>query len=950
MKKILTFIIAFVIASNFSFSQCNWFRQSIPGVFEFNDVLISSEYNRFIIGNGGKILKSPNSGYQWFEINSGVVDDLKCISFPTDSIGYIGGSNGRILKTIDGGANWQAISFPQASIINDIYFVNALTGYVATQNGSIYKTINGGGTWQGFTFDGQPLKCIFFINETTGWAAGEKNYIYKTVNSGTNWTRNTNLDTLGTINDIFFSDDQTGYIVGNSGMIKKTVNGGSIWQNLNSGTTQNINAIDFYSDSYGYAVGDNGLIIKTLNYGASWESLSSGTNSSYRSIDMNWGEKYIVGSNSVMLKYEQNLILAQPYDKNVCTGNFTIPMSVGLATSYYNWIKWQINKGTGWADCIYDGYHVDIAFPTMYISNYNIAFNNYKYRCIINTHCGTDTSDVSTLHIRNPISSVFLNLADTYCAYDTMIWLNSSPNTGSYTGNGIVDNYKFNPSFVGGDSTVITYIYTDATGCEARNNKTVRIYSLPEVFTDSLNNPNCGGNNGFISLSIYGQAPPYSQVWAHGSTSSILTGLQAGIYKVTVTDSRQCKTRMSFNLNNYNSPYPELNSNGTSCGNACDAEISTYVFDGVPPYNYQWSTGSTLTTLTNQCSGTYSVTVTDSLGCKGFQSIIVTPAANAGKIIGSVYINDTININGITNIKLFKQSVSGVQEISGYVLHHTQNNSFIIENIPTGSYYVQAIPDHDLNPLLCSSFLTQNGTTSDWINADTLYISCGSEKYAYIQLGKLFYHGTGNGVISGYLNKASAKSGKKAGIYKMGPKAEGEPIPGAEIYVELEPDDQPIANTQTDNSGFYSVENLPMGSYSIIVQIPGCPMVDSLTVNLSASNPVSTQNNYFVELSGNMVQDTARYYGIDANSSDIKSIEIFPNPAKENINISISLNKNLDVSVELYNITGQLVNIITKENQEKECNIKLNTSIASGVYFIKIKSGKTVFIKKIIKE
>ena len=29
----------------------------------------------------------------------------------------------------------------------------------------------------------------------------------------------------------------------------------------------------------------------------------------------------------------------------------------------------------------------------------------------------------------------------------------------------------------------------------------------------------------------------------------------------------------------------------------------------------------------------------------------------------------------------------------------------------------------------------------------------------------------------------------------------GEPVPGAEVYVELEPDDEPIANVQTNNDG-----------------------------------------------------------------------------------------------------------------------------------------------------
>ncbi|MCX7876996.1 MAG: hypothetical protein N2321_12640 [Melioribacteraceae bacterium] len=36
-------------------------------------------------------------------------------------------------------------------------------------------------------------------------------------------------------------------------------------------------------------------------------------------------------------------------------------------------------------------------------------------------------------------------------------------------------------------------------------------------------------------------------------------------------------------------------------------------------------------------------------------------------------------------------------------------------------------------------------------------------------------------------------------------KAMGEPVPGAEIYIELEPDDEPIANITTDQNGEFEI-------------------------------------------------------------------------------------------------------------------------------------------------
>lgn len=47
-------------------------------------------------------------------------------------------------------------------------------------------------------------------------------------------------------------------------------------------------------------------------------------------------------------------------------------------------------------------------------------------------------------------------------------------------------------------------------------------------------------------------------------------------------------------------------------------------------------------------------------------------------------------------------------------------------------------------------------------------------------------------------------------LYSFSPPLAREPVPGAEIYVELEPDDEPIANIQTNNDGEF-VFSIPEG-------------------------------------------------------------------------------------------------------------------------------------------
>ncbi len=48
----------------------------------------------------------------------------------------------------------------------------------------------------------------------------------------------------------------------------------------------------------------------------------------------------------------------------------------------------------------------------------------------------------------------------------------------------------------------------------------------------------------------------------------------------------------------------------------------------------------------------------------------------------------------------------------------------------------------------------------------------------------------------------------------------GEPVPGAEVFVEQEPDEEPIAFQQTGNSGTVTFGHLDKGIYRILITLP----------------------------------------------------------------------------------------------------------------------------------
>ncbi|WP_139957631.1 T9SS type A sorting domain-containing protein [Flavicella sediminum] len=81
--------------------------------------------------------------------------------------------------------------------------------------------------------------------------------------------------------------------------------------------------------------------------------------------------------------------------------------------------------------------------------------------------------------------------------------------------------------------------------------------------------------------------------------------------------------------------------------------------------------------------------------------------------------------------------------------------------------------------------------------------------------------------------------------------------------------------------------------------------------------------------------------GINSQKAN-NGIQIFPNPASQEFSISLPSNSILK-NAKLYSITGELIKTIHTTN----CNI---SSIASGVYLVKVETNEGSFTEKIVKK
>lgn len=163
-----------------------------------------------------------------------------------------------------------------------------------------------------------------------------------------------------------------------------------------------------------------------------------------------------------------------------------------------------------------------------------------------------------------------------------------------------------------------TVTITSASGCA--NTFTATVGTYPAIVITPTTTPvSCnGGATGAISLSVSGGTPGYTYNWGGGITTQNRSGLTAGNYSVTVTDTKGC----TATANNISVTQPAVISatptvTNVPCFGQSTGGITLAVAGGNAPYTYQWNDGASTKDRTNILAGTYSVTITDANSCTG---------------------------------------------------------------------------------------------------------------------------------------------------------------------------------------------------------------------------------------------------------------------------------------------------------------------------------------------
>lgn len=245
---------------------------------------------------------------------------------------------------------------------------------------------------------------------------------------------------------------------------------------------------------------------------------------------------------------------------------------------------------------------------------------------------GNGTSRLIVMRAGQPVSELPAD-GQTYTA-------NSTFGQGHHMGNGnyVVYNGSGNSALVTGmqPATMYHFAILEYNGSGIATNYLTSSYhslNLPTpnamVLNPELQHVSCYSyRDGQITLGLTGGSQPITFQWSNGATTQHLSGIPAGNYTVTVTDSGGCVLIGTYTITQPAAITWSISKTDIRCPGEETGDAAILVSGGSEPITYTWSNGGNTASIANLPAGLYRVTFTDANGCTYSDSVaIIQPPA-----------------------------------------------------------------------------------------------------------------------------------------------------------------------------------------------------------------------------------------------------------------------------------------------------------------------------------
>ena len=172
-----------------------------------------------------------------------------------------------------------------------------------------------------------------------------------------------------------------------------------------------------------------------------------------------------------------------------------------------------------------------------------------------------------------------------------------------------------------------TVTITDANACSTTATKSVNQPSQISIVLQGSDVKCFGGNDGSIVANVLNVKNPIQYLWndPKAQTKKIADLLNAGTYKLQITDANACTATQTAKINQPAKPVSAtLTQTYKSCAGANQNIAIVEADGGTSGYTYKWSNGSTNKNVSQLSNIKYVVTITDANLCKLIDTIKIT--------------------------------------------------------------------------------------------------------------------------------------------------------------------------------------------------------------------------------------------------------------------------------------------------------------------------------------
>lgn len=467
-----------------------------------------------------------------------------------------------------------------------------------------------------------------------------------------------------------------------------------------------------------------------------------------------------------------------------------------------------------------------------------------------------------------------------------------------------------------------TFTITDAMGS---TETIVATITQPPTFTLAFNSTGItcpGESNGQAAVIPSGGTPPYSYSWNDNMTDSLITGLAAGIYWVTVSDAHACERIAGVNLNNPDSLSVDFETIEPACFDEPNGTIIAQPTGGTLPYSSAWWNGVNGNTLAAIPAGFHPYYLTDANGC----TLVDTAYLDQPEILSLLFDYTPVSCPFSMDAQLVATGQGGTPPFS--YTWSTGVEGDTLSMIGTGTYTVSI---EDGNACQADfSFITPPITP--------VFVAAGVDSVAC--------SGMANGVIGSWAqgtlpimyewstgDTTTSVSDVPAGLYSITITDASGCIDSTTVMMpELPPIELELVSTGTSasaNNGTASIVGGGSFSYTYLWNTGATtPEITGLAVGIYE---VSVTDDYGCEAVFSVEVELINTVGQVEYSS---KIPIYPNPVKANLIVELPSKLG---TLRFYNTQGKLVQALQAKGYTD-----LRFHQPAGIYFYEIEIDERV--------